>query len=415
MKPATKLRRALLATCIVGATVASTGCSSSGFSMASVNPFSKPSPGLNAKPGIGESIASGTKSIGGSAKNALTKTTDAFAGVFRRGEPLPDSEAATDPLSLANKPAKVGPEVFVANGQLWESTGELGKAMESYTKALESEPNNPPALTSIARLHFRQGNHKQAAEFFQRAISQTPDDAGLHNDLGLTLSKMGDYNGATSSLGKALELAPGTSRYANNLASVRFEAGDANSAYKVLSTNNKPAVAHFNMAYLHYKNGQMTEARGHLGQAMQFQQEAEQDVAVKRAVDRSRDMLAQIDASMGPVAQAAPQASIAGGRFLNQNPSVQQTSQSGTASGSVSPAAPTGPSTTAAPGGTLGKPSGTLGTPSGTLGMPSSPGVNYSTAEPASTPAAAPTTPSADVGGPAFPFSMPTGFPPAGE
>lgn len=369
--------------------------------MASVNPFSKPSPTLTPNPGITESIASSTKSIGGSAKKALTKTTDAVAGVFRRGEPLPESEAATDPLSLANKPAKVGPEVFVANGQLWESTGELGKAMESYTKALESEPNNPPALTSIARLHFRQGNHKQAAEFFQRAISQTPDDAGLHNDLGLTLSKLGDYNGATSSLGKALELEPGTSRYANNLASVRFEAGDANSAYRVLSANNKPAVAHFNMAYLHYKNGQMTEARGHLGQAMQFQQEAEQDVAVKRAVDRSRDMLAQIDASMGPVAQAVPQASIAGGRFLNQNPSVQQTSQSGMSTGSVSPAAPTTPSTT--------------GTPSGTFGMPVSSGVNYSMAEPASTPAAATTTPSADVGGPAIPFSMPNGFPPAGE
>ncbi|MGI9470338.1 MAG: tetratricopeptide repeat protein [Rubripirellula sp.] len=394
MKPATKLRRALLATCVAGATLASTGCSSGGFSMASVNPFSKPTPNLNATPGITDSIASSTKSIGGSAKNALTKTTDAFAGVFRRDDSLPTAETATDPLSLSNRPAKVGPEVFVANGQLWESTGELGKAMESYTKALESEPNNPPALTSIARLHFRQGNHQQAVEFFDRAISQTPDDAGLHNDLGLTHSRLGNYAGANASLSKALDLAPGTSRYANNLASVRFESGDSNSAYQVLSTNNKPAVAHFNMAYLHFKNGQLTDARGHLSQAMLFEQEAEQDVAVKRAVDRSRDMLAQIDASMGPVAQAAPQASIAGGRFLTQNPSVQQTSQSGASNGSVAPAAPTVPTST----------------PSGTLGVTATPAIAAMPTAPAAS-----ATPSAEIGGPSFPFSMPGAFPPAGE
>ena len=392
MKPDIKVRRALLATCLAGVTLASTGCSSSGFSMASVNPFSKSNPAVGTASGITESIASSTKSIGGSAKSAFVKTSDAVAGVFRRGEPSPEEGAAPDPLSLSNKPAKVGPEVFVANGQLWESTGENGKAMESYVKALESEPNNPPALTSIARLHFRQGNHQKAAEFFQRAISQTPDDPGLHNDLGLTLSKLGNYPAANASLGRALELAPGTSRYANNLASVRFEAGDPASAYEVLATNNKPAVAHFNMAYLHYKNGQLTDARGHLAQAMQFEEKANEDVAVKRAVDRSREMLAQIDSSLGPVAQAAPQASIAGGRFLTQNPSVQQTSQSQSMTSTVSPAVPNASATNGI-------------TPTAALGAQSTP---RSVDRPVTATVAGPGTPSAEVSSPTIPFAMPS-------
>jgi Tfp pilus assembly protein PilF len=361
--------------------------------------------------------------MGATAKSALGKTTNAVAGVFSRNDDAEDGGASTDPLSLSNKPKSVGPEVFVANGQLWESTGDYGKAMESYTKALENEPNNAPALTSIARLHFRQGKHKQAVEFFQRAIAQNPEDAGLHNDLGLTLSKLGDHAAATKSLQKSLELAPGTSRYANNLASVSFEAGDSSSAYQVLAKNNKPAVAHFNMAYLHFKNGQMSEAKGHLGQALRYEPQASGDDAVERAVERSRDMLAQIDASMAPIAQAAPHASIAGSQFFGgaaQPPVVQQTSQSGSGQASVAPAAaPMGPATPAI------MPS-TVGTPAPTMSASSTPTVSMPTpiasqAPSQAKPAAAkpkpkrpmpvkPSESATDSSKPSIPFALPGGF-----
>ena len=183
--------------------------------------------------------------------------------------------------------------------------------MESYGKALQSEPGNPEALASIARLHLRQGNQKQAIEYFQQALlkAKTPDDAKLYNELGLALNSAGDYPQAVAALEKSLELAPGTSKYANSLASVRFGGGDASAAYQVLLANNKPAIANYNMAYLLY-NGQAAGARGFLNQALQSQQEGA-DAAVKLAVDRSRSLLAQIDATLGPVAQPAPQATIA--------------------------------------------------------------------------------------------------------
>ena len=196
-------------------------------------------------------------------------------------------------------PNGVGPETFVANGQLWESTGDIDKAMESYTKALEREPNNVPALTCIARLHFRQGKHKQAAEFFQRAIAHNPQDAGLHNDLGLAFCKLGDHGGAIKSLEKALELVPGTSRYANNLASTHFEAGDRSSAFQALADNSKPAVAHFNMAYLYFKHDLTNAAKEHLSQSLRFESKVSDDTAVRNAVERSRELLTQIEASEG--------------------------------------------------------------------------------------------------------------------
>lgn len=220
-----------------------------------------------------------------------------------------DSEvdAQHDPLALDNSPEKLEPDVFVANGQLWESTGNLTKAMESYQKALSTSPDHEPALTSVARLHFRESNYPKAAEFFQKSISKKPNDAALFNDLGLTLSKLGQHDLAAQTLQRALQIAPGTSRYANNLASVHFESGKSDEALKVLQANNKPAVAHFNMAFLHYKKGQVAQAQTQLNQSLAHEKDASADPATKRAIDRSREMLAQIGpASAAPSAPAGP-------------------------------------------------------------------------------------------------------------
>ncbi|QDT01684.1 photosystem I assembly protein Ycf3 [Rubripirellula lacrimiformis] len=307
--------------------------------MASMNPFAKSTP-AGAPPTATDSIASGStnqvKAVTVSAKNAIGKTAGAVAGVFRRdkGDDKAPELDADDPLRLDNKPDKVDPEVFVANGQLWESTGDFNKAMESYTKALESVPNHPPALTSIARLHFRQGNLPQAAKTFELAIAQSPQDAGLFNDLGLTLSKMGNHAGAASALERALQLAPGTSRFANNLASVRFDSGDPAAAMKVLAQNNKPAVAHFNMAYLYFKGGQMESARGQINEAMKFESKAAGDVAVGRAIDRSREMLAQINASMGTIATATSQSNSTA---LAADPTAVQRAVQATSPGAAKP------------------------------------------------------------------------------
>ncbi|MDA8743113.1 tetratricopeptide repeat protein [Rubripirellula amarantea] len=351
MKPAKQVRRAILTVLITGSTFGLTGCASKGFSVASLNPFSRNAPeGITsetgANPGITESIAASGKSagatvksvstsVGSSAKSMFGKSTNAVASVFRRDSAdSTDQVDKTDPLRLDNKPDKIDPEVFVANGQLWESTGDASKAMESYTKALEQDPKHSPALTSMARLQFRQGNLDQAVTYFQRAIAEKPQDAGLHNDLGLTLSKLGNQAAAVASLEKALQIAPGTSRYANNLASVRFEAGDANAAMTVLMQNNKPAVAHFNMAYLHYKAGQMPQAQTHLSEAMKFEPQAQGDTATGRAIQRSRDMLAQINS-------------------MHNTNSIAQTQARPTFGGAVTPpASPVAPSAQPAASGT---------------------------------------------------------------
>lgn len=300
-----------LSTAVVAATTS--GCSTTGVNWSSLNPFSS-----NDAPEVRESSteqetrvvtakspSSATDEVeqaGGftaSAKKAWNSTTSAVTGVFTKSEEKAASEpeVVNDPLSLSNRPDRVNAEVYIANGQLWESTGDFAKAMESYTRALESQPNHTPALASIARLHFRQQNYGEAAKFFQTAASTNPAEASLQNDLGLAHSKLGQTNLAVQHLNKALEISPGNSRYANNLASILYDAGRESEALEVLSNNNKPAVAHFNMAYLYFQSGKLVQARNHLSEVMKYEVMSETDVATRRAVERTKEMLVGLDRS----------------------------------------------------------------------------------------------------------------------
>ena len=430
-----RARRHAIASLICGVlAVNATGCASRGMSLASLNPFKKADP---TQPDT--SLASNTSKAASSAadatKNAFSKTGERIAGMF--GGDKKSDIPADDPLSLQNKPEKVGPEVFVANGQLWELTGNTTKAMEDYAKALEAQPNHVGAMTSIARLHFREGNYPQAAEFFQKTLAQTPNDAAVYNDLGLTLGKLGQTDMAVQTLSRALQLAPGTSRYANNLASLQFESGRSDAAYQVLAANNKPAVAHFNMAYLHFKKGQSGDAQSHLQKALAFESQSAADPATKRAVERSKEMLAQLNTPVGvpgtptapttpvisspetkavPGAAAGPAAVVAGlpahmvkpgqqviGQVSTQattSPAVSQAAgMSGTPSGSVSYQDP----------GSYMSPQLPAGAPSSTAPATAPPTTSSPVSMP-SAPTATSAPSSSSPAGPSVSFELPPGF-----
>lgn len=337
------------------------GCSTTGLTWNSLNPFHSEDPtGIPAttdpapKVAAFQSVVQSDEQVeqtGGftaSAKNAWKTTANAVTGIFSWGddEETPADESASDPLSLTNQPEKVNAEVYIANGQLWESTGDFTKAMESYSRALQSEPNHGPAIASIARLHFRNEKFAEAATFFRRAIDNQPEDAGLQNDLGLTLSKLGDSSLSIEHLTKALQLSPGNSRYSNNLATVLFNDQQEQAAMAVLDQNNQPAVAHFNMAYLYFQNGKLVQARDHLSEVMKYEVIATDDVATRRAVERTKEMLAGLDGQKLNRAVESIAARPVSGQFAPQakeNPSpVTQISDSNESGDGVPFSLPTG-------------------------------------------------------------------------
>lgn len=205
------------------------------------------------------------QSMGTVVSSAYGKAKTAVTAPF-----TPKSESGSgDPTSLANMPNSIGPELWVSNGQLYESQGQFGKALDNYTKALETEPNNISALVSTARLYDRQGQSDRAAEFFQKAIKAKPSDATLYNDLGLVYQKQGNVAASKDSLQKAIAMDPKNVRYHNNLASVLVDNGQADEAVKQLAQVHSPAVANYNVAYLHFNKQNIPAAQQHLQVALQ--------------------------------------------------------------------------------------------------------------------------------------------------
>lgn len=210
------------------------------------------------------------KSVGTTVSSGFSKAKSAVMTPFGAAKDPSVPGDKDDPTSLASLPNKLSPELYVMQGQLAESQGQNDKALESYKKAIDAEPNNAGALVSMARFYDRKGDSKQAIQYFQKAATANPNDASVHNDLGLAYSKAGNAAAARDSLTKAVSLEAKDVRYRNNLATLLVENGQADEAVNQLQQVHPPAVAHYNVAYLHFTKQNIPAAQQELQVALQI-------------------------------------------------------------------------------------------------------------------------------------------------
>ena len=201
----------------------------------------------------------------GAVASSWNKTTAAIASAFAGKPKVPESD---DPTSLASKSGKMGPDVYVGLGRVYESQNKPAEAIAQYNKALSLEANHEGAMVSLARLHDRRGESAKAVEIYHKTLKAHPKSALVHNDLGLCHARQKQFQRATESLNKAIALQPGNPKYRNNMAAVLIELGRTDDAFKQLAAVNGEAVAHYNLAYLLEQKGQSGPAVQHLQQAI---------------------------------------------------------------------------------------------------------------------------------------------------
>ena len=204
------------------------------------------------------SMGTAVSSAYGKAKNSLTS---AFTTT---------PSTANDPTSLNSKPATIGPEIYVAQGHLYESTGQFPKALDNFSKALEIEKTNLAALTSVARLHARQNETEKAAEFYKKAIAVNPGDATLHVEYGDCQRKLGQLDNARDSYLTAVNLQPKERGHRIAMANVLLEEGRDQEALTEISQVETPAMANYQMAYLYFGRQKLPEAQKHLQAALEI-------------------------------------------------------------------------------------------------------------------------------------------------
>ena len=262
MNTSKKLRRLALATAVIAA---APGCN--GLSAGKMNPFAR------SEPKVVETEEDARMAMGlapKEKKSFFARSRDAIAGAFAVKQTNTEAVSENDPLSLANRPDSLGPEVYIANGQLWESSGSFDRAAENYKKALEVDPKCSPALGALARMMERQNKLDESVAYFEKAIEADPSDATLYNDLGLVYARQKQHGEAIEQIQRAIAIAPTNKRFANNIATVYMDAGKPNEAMSTLSKAHEPAIAQYNMAYLNFKRQQVGEARQHLQTALKI-------------------------------------------------------------------------------------------------------------------------------------------------
>lgn len=169
------------------------------------------------------------------------------------------------------KDQKLGPDMYIAAAKLQEKGGSLDVARAQYEKGLKEYPENFTLLVEYARMEDRNNRFDQASKLYQRAITAQPAQASTYNYLGLCYMRMNRSEEGVKMLSKAIELEPTKPLYHNNLAAIYVQMNRTNDALTELKKVNLPAEAHYNVAYLMQRKGDMSGAAQQMQYAVQLE------------------------------------------------------------------------------------------------------------------------------------------------
>lgn len=299
------------------AMAASSGCTSTPGVKPSIWPTQKiaaDSSSSSAATSVTGTLASTTQAVKGQFSSMGTAVSSAY-GKAKTAITSPfvaqSTEQGTEssPTSTLAKTNSIGPEVYVMTGQLHESKGDYTKAIDSYSKALEVEPKNLSALLSTARLYSRQNKKDEATSFYNKAIEVAPGNAEIYSELGLLTAGSGNLNGAKDQLLKAVNLDPKNTNYRSALAGVQLDMGNADAALDELLQVHQPAMANYQMAYLHFSRKNIPATQEYLTKAL----------TIDPNLQPARDLLASIGGG-----QSIQNIAQQGGQWVNQAQGVMQ-------------------------------------------------------------------------------------------
>jgi tetratricopeptide (TPR) repeat protein len=162
-------------------------------------------------------------------------------------------EACTKAVDLGN----AGAEGHMCLGLLEDGTGQYEKAAEQFQQAVQLEPANDRAYTSLAGAYRHLNQPDKAEETYKRAISVRPQYWRGYSYLGAFYFAQAEYEKAAAEFRRATELAPDSYDAFNNLGAALLYDGKDDDAARAfersiairpsLNAYNNIAVAQFHL------------------------------------------------------------------------------------------------------------------------------------------------------------------------
>jgi tetratricopeptide (TPR) repeat protein len=131
----------------------------------------------------------------------------ALGACFQRAVAAPQPAAPAPAPPVSPKPAMTA-AVYNDLGVPVLDEGRVEEALHYFMKALDLDPNFPPAHNNAAAVHLAQGKLDEAAAHFEHALRFRPDDAQMHCNVSQAYFRLGRSDDALASCHEALRLNP---------------------------------------------------------------------------------------------------------------------------------------------------------------------------------------------------------------
>jgi len=153
---------------------------------------------------------------------------------YRRGrDPRLLDEARSAALRAQELGESLAPVHFTL-GLIRAEAGEHREAVQSFERALRSEPRNSDAARELANTLEAAGRYDEAEAAFRKAVELRPDSWAAYTALGAFCAGRGRFDEAAQYLSRVVELTPDNYAGYGNLGAVEFLRGHQEAAARAL-------------------------------------------------------------------------------------------------------------------------------------------------------------------------------------
>ncbi|MFC4094833.1 tetratricopeptide repeat protein [Euzebyella saccharophila] len=110
---------------------------------------------------------------------------------------------------------------------IYTQLGKDDKALEAYSAARESNPDDVNLVLNEANLHYKLGDKEKFKELMAQAAEMAPDNADLHYNIGVINMEQGNLEEARAAYKKALEINPNYTNAQLNLSTTYVNEGNS--------------------------------------------------------------------------------------------------------------------------------------------------------------------------------------------
>ncbi|MBI4417165.1 MAG: tetratricopeptide repeat protein [Ignavibacteriales bacterium] len=173
---------------------------------------------------IDEAILSFRKALREDSTYALAHAAlaEAFWRKYESGKEIRWAREALGECEKAKALDATHAPVNVMLGIVYTGTGKPAAAIPLFEAALATDPANAEAYRGLAKAYEALGDLGKAEQTYRRAVELRPDYWGSHNDLGVFYSRNNRYTEAIVSFKKVTEQTPDNYRGFNNLGGMYY-------------------------------------------------------------------------------------------------------------------------------------------------------------------------------------------------